>query len=451
MSTLITCNLVEITDQSFYKQMEKKSIETFIELIHQYPDADMIRFKEKKFDIHVVYSPELIEEVLVKKQFSFIKSGGIKKKTQGKNALMGTALLTTEGEEHKQMRKSVQPMFQVRSLEPYAPLIVEKVESVINEWKDGEKIDVLPEMQRIAYLEIMSILFGKEVPAKNVERIYEALLILDDIVTREIKDHFLIKFIRLPKIILDFSQLLKQLNQEVYELIHYYKEEKIENNSLVSQIMKLKDENGNELSDKQLRDHIVQLILAGVDTVSHTLTWTLYLLSQHSNYRGKLLSEMDAALEQGHSFSDLHHHQPLLEQFIHESMRIYPVAHTYGREAIEDVEIGGYPCKKGDLFIISPYAIQRHPAIYPDPEVFDPERFAPDQRGNRYTFVPFGAGLRKCLGKNLAILEMMIILSLIIHKFEFYLPEDHPPIEPEALSSLRPKNGLYLIMKKRKS
>jgi cytochrome P450 len=199
------------------------------------------------------------------------------------------------------------------------------------------------------------------------------------------------------------------------------------------------------MSDQQIRDEVMSLLVAGHETTANTLSWLWYLLAQHPAMVAKIEAEVDGVLDgRFPTISDF----PRLKysnKVIKESMRLYPSAWSISRRALADDNIGGYHIPAGAIVALSPYTLQRHPTFWPEPETFDPERFAPEQevRRHRYAYIPFGAGARKCIGDQLALMESIIILPMTLQKFRLQLVPNHP-IEEHALVTLRPKYGIMM-------
>jgi cytochrome P450 len=197
------------------------------------------------------------------------------------------------------------------------------------------------------------------------------------------------------------------------------------------------------MNDQQVRDEVMTLLIAGHETVATALTWTWYLLSQHPEVERRLHSELDEVL--GGHLPTVEHLARLsyTRMVIEEVLRLYPPAWVFGRKALADDEIGGYIIPANSMIVLSPYMTHRHPAFWENPEMFDPERFAPEREASRphYAYFPFGGGPRICIGTNFALMETQLVLATIAQRYQLHLVPGHP-IEPEALLSLRLRYGL---------
>ena len=202
---------------------------------------------------------------------------------------------------------------------------------------------------------------------------------------------------------------------------------------------------GGRLSEKELRDQLVTLFLAGHETTSHALTWTLYLLSQNPRAERALHDELDQVLgDRDPTYEDLAR-LPYTEQVIHESMRLYPPVYSMARRAHEDTAIGPYPVKAGSEVILWIYMTHRDPRFYPEPEVFRPERFTPEEEAKRprLSHLPFGAGPRACIGKVFAMVEARLLLATIARRWRLELaPGQRVAAQPRI--TLVPKHGMRM-------
>jgi len=178
------------------------------------------------------------------------------------------------------------------------------------------------------------------------------------------------------------------------------------------------------------------------------LAWTWYLLSQHPEFESKLRAELSRVLNgRTPTAADLRQ-LPYTEMVVRESLRLYPPATGFAREPIEDVRIGGYEVPKGSLIVANTYALHRDARFFPDPERFDPERFAEgwEARISRYAYLPFGGGPRVCIGNGFAMMEAVLIVATMAQRWRFLL-ESAPKVVPVQLVTLRPKNGIRMKLR----
>lgn len=204
-------------------------------------------------------------------------------------------------------------------------------------------------------------------------------------------------------------------------------------------------ETGEHMSDAQLRDEVMTIFLAGHETTANALSWAFVQLSRHPAVAQRLKQELDTVLAgRSPTLEDL----PALvytRQVLDEVMRLYPPAWTIARSPTEDDELGGYFIPRGSLVFVSPWVVQRHPALFPNPEGFDPERFAPGTKlAHRFAYFPFGGGPRLCIGRTFALVEATLLLATLAQHHRFDLVPGFPVV-PESAVTLRPAGGLSMI------
>jgi len=220
---------------------------------------------------------------------------------------------------------------------------------------------------------------------------------------------------------------------------------------LLSLLLHAQDIDGTRMTDRQLRDEAMTLFIAGHETTALALSWTWYLLSQHPDVEAKLWAELEAVLG-GHppSVADL----PRLtytENVVRESLRLYPPAYGFGREALQDCEIGGYVVPKGTTLFMSQWVIHRSSRYFPDPEAFMPDRWADGlaKRLPKYAYFPFGGGPRICIGGGFAMMEAVLLLATIAQRFRLTLVPGHP-IALYPSITLRPAYGVRVTLERRR-
>ena len=211
-------------------------------------------------------------------------------------------------------------------------------------------------------------------------------------------------------------------------------------------------ETGEGMSDKQLRDEILTIFLAGHETTANALTWTWYLFAQHPEAEAQLHHELDQVLgTRMPTFADLAELK-WTRMVIEEAMRLYPPAHMIARTAIGEDRIGGVRIPAGALITISIYVTHRNPNLWAEPERFDPERFRPEAAAQRHRFayLPFGGGPRICIGNGFALAEAQVIVAAIGQRYRVRLAPG-ATVEPIGLITLRPKNGIWVTLEPRKT
>ncbi|MBZ0287575.1 MAG: cytochrome P450, partial [Anaerolineae bacterium] len=248
------------------------------------------------------------------------------------------------------------------------------------------------------------------------------------------------------------AKLIAELDAIIQRFIDERRKTNEDRGDLLSMLMLAEDDNGDHMSDRQLRDEVMTLFFAGHETTANTLTWAWYLLAGHADVREKLWSEVDTTLAgRAPTLADLQN-LPYSDQVIKEALRLYPPAPGMNREPIEDVTVGGYDVPKGVQLSLSIYAMQRSARYFENPEQFDPERFSPEREKQipRYAYLPFGGGPRVCIGNMFAMMEARLVLATVAARYDLaLLPE--PAVVPEQLVTIRPRYGIQMKTLARKT
>lgn len=244
----------------------------------------------------------------------------------------------------------------------------------------------------------------------------------------------------------DFKESLQIIDDIVNRIIAERRLSAIKTNDLLSILLHAQDEEtGETMSDRQLRDQVFTLLLAGYETTASALTWTWYLLSQNPEIVQQIREEVESLLlNRSPTYADTLNLEYTLCVF-KEVLRLYPSAWVLGRKAIKADRFGDYLIPAEGTLAISPYTLHRHLGFWDQPEIFDPTRFLPEQSASRHRFayIPFGGGPRQCIGNNLALLEAQLIISMVVSRFNLHLVDNHP-IKPSAHFVLRPDRNMLM-------
>jgi cytochrome P450 len=243
-------------------------------------------------------------------------------------------------------------------------------------------------------------------------------------------------------------QAIRTLDRAMYGIIEQRRRDGEEGDDLLSMLMAARDEEtGAAMSDRQLRDEVITLFIAGHDTTANALTWTFYLLAKYPEADERLRAELDEVLDGAvPTVTDLPK-LPYGRMVIEEAMRLYPPAWITDRQAVKEDEILGHRIPAGGHVIISPYVTHRLPTLWENPENFDPDRFSPEQVSTRprYAYFPFGGGPRQCIGKGMALMEAHLILASVIQRYRLRLATDQP-VQSQPTVTLRPRGGLPMTV-----
>jgi cytochrome P450 len=401
-----------------------------------YGDVVALRFGPRR--VFLVNHPDGIEEVLVGQARNFIKHFALRLNP----VVLGSGLLTSEGDFWLRQRRLIQPAFLPSRIAVYAPAMVAATERLMNEWRSGEARDLHVEMKGLTLAIAAETLFGADATG-NASVVNSALRVL--------QDSFLLRFDRLVPIPawlptpanLRFHRAVRNLDAIVYEFIRQRRAAGGERTDLLSLLLRVREEDGGRMSDKQVRDEAMTLFLAGHETTALALSWTWYVLTQNPAAEERLLAEVRQVLGGRTPTADDWPRLKFTEQVVQESMRLFPPVYAFGREALEDCTIGGYRVPRGTTILMSPWVVQRDPRFYEAPEAYRPERWQSEavRAMPKFAYFPFGGGPRICIGNNFAMMEMVLVVATMVQRFRFeLLPE--PAVVPWPAFTLRPRDGI---------
>jgi len=418
-----------------------------LDIAHQY--GDIAHYQLGPLHVYQVAHPDLARQILVEQADKFHKARLIKVAFA---PFAGDGLLTSDGRLWRQQRKLMQPAFHYAHLTAYANEIVTRAAQLADALEDDRVVDVLDQMATLTLAVVVKCLFSADVTreAPDVGRLMTAVL--------DAANHRLNSVVRLPSWIptsrnLREKRALARLDRILEAAIEAHRAAQTPSHDLLAMLLSaLDEETGARMTNRQLRDEMMTLFLAGHETTATALTWTWYLISQHPEVEAKLSSELDGVLHgRAPTPGDLAN-LPYTEMVVREAMRIYPPAPGVAREPIEDVEIGGYTVPAGSLISLNTYVMHRDPRFFTDPERFDPERFARgwEERIPRYAYLPFGGGPRVCIGNGFAMMEARLIVATLAQRLRLSL-EPQQEIVPMQLVTVRPKHGLRMRVEKRRA
>jgi cytochrome P450 len=390
--------------------------------------------------------PDLVHEVLVTRAASLAK-GRILEQTR---EVFGQGLLTSEGELHRRQRRLIQPAFHRRRIEAYAEAMSADAAAAAARWRDGDTLDIAREMMRLTLRIVARSLFSVDVEdeeAREVGQALDALVAAFDLVV--IPFQGLLQKLPLPSI-RRARQARETLDALVYRLIAERRRTG-GGEDLLSLLLAARDEEGSGMDDRQVRDEVLTLFLAGHETTANALSWTWYLLAQHPQAEARLHAEIDTVLGDRLPAADDLPRLVFTRQVLAESMRLYPPAWAISRRTIEPIEIGGYPVPAGSGVLMSQWVSHRDPRFFPDPLRFRPERWTEPFEAQlpKLAYFPFGGGSRVCIGMGFAWMEGVLLLATIGRRWTLRLAPGYR-VEPYPRITLRPKNGVRVMLQRRR-
>jgi cytochrome P450 len=406
--------------------------------------GNVANFRIANARVYLLSNPELIKEVLVRNYSNFTKGRVIR----SNRALLGSGLLTNEGEFWRRQRRLSQPAFHREHIAGYAKVITQFTNRLMTGWHDGETRDMQQDMKRVTTEIIAKILLNEDV-TKESDEIGAALKIAREELTNRMRFGLLIPEQFPTPGNLHFMRAVNRLDKIVLNIIQQRRESGFRGADLLSALLAAQDLDGSQMTDRQLRDEVMTIFVAGHETTALALTWALFLLAEHPEVTARLRAESNEWLGRGFpEFKDI----PCLrytEMVAKEVLRLYPPSWTIPRQAIHDCELGGYFVPAGTSVTISQWVMHRDPRFFENPAEFRPERWDKDFEENLppFLYFPFGLGPRQCIGQSLAMTEMILILAMLARDFNFELQAD-PPVIPWPSLTIYPRNGIRIKVRR---
>ena len=436
-----------ITDNPIFGSMLRYRVDRFAFLKSLAERGEIVRARMGAFPLLLVTSAEIAHEALVEKDADFVKGIGL---SLFGRPLLGNGLLTSEGDFHRRQRKLVAPSFVQKRIAAYATEISARAEAAQIGWADGARIDVAEAMMRLTLEIVGKTLFDAEF-GRDAAEIGEALT--------QAMEHIVGSLSSLVPIPPTWPTPRNRRNQEsiarldriVYRVIREHREDRRDRGDFLSMLLLAQDDDGAAMTDKQVRDEAMTIVLAGHETTANALAWSFHLLAQHPTARARLEREVDAALGgRSPTLADLPK-LPYALQVFKEAMRLYPPAYVFSRRPVRDVTLGGHHVPKGQMVLFNVAGMHRMARYYPEPHRFDPDRFTPaaEKALPRQAFMPFGAGSRVCIGNHFALMEGQLVLAALTQRLRFDPLPGAPHVDTESLVTLRPRGGLRMQVHRR--
>ena len=394
----------------------------------------------------VVSSPKGIEEILSvdAKKFDVGRTNELVASLLGENSLV-----LLDGNEHRRQRKLMMPPFHGEKVKSYAKTICQIADKVTSQWQEGLAFKSQEAMQEITLETILHVVFGLS-EGERYQQIKSPLIEYINLTDSPLKAS-VIFFSVLQRDWGEWTPWGKLLGRKrkIYDLLQAEIDERRANSNLLgddvlSLMMSATDAAGEGLSDIELKDQMMTLLIAGHETTATSLAWALYWVYKLPEVKQKLLAELDGLDIDADplAISRL----PYLTAVCNETLRIYPVAvMAFLRYTKSSIEVEGYKFSSSDLLAPAIYLTHHREDIYPEPKQFKPERFL-ERQYSPYEFLPFGGGNRRCIGYALALLEMKLVLAKIVTKWDLSLASDRPTLPQRRGGTIAPNNGVPLVL-----
>lgn len=365
--------------------------------------------------------------------------------------IIGEGLLSAQGEAHRRQRRLVQPAFHRERLAAYGATMVEHAARWSERPQDGEVVAIRDEMMRLTLGVVGETMFGTAdgVAADEVRALIDAAMALFGPITFAFAS--LVERLPIPAA-RRFVRARSRLDERVYRMLGERRTSGADRGDLLSMLLLAQDaeSDGAGLTDRQVRDEVVTIFLAGHETTASALTWSWALLAQHPEAEARLHAELDAVLGgRLPSAADLPR-LPYTVGVFAETLRLYPTAPMIFRRALEEHPVGDFVIPKGGIVVLSQYVTQRDPRFFDDPETFEPERWRPGERAARprFAYFPFGGGPRVCIGEGFAAMEGALVLATVAQRWRpMLLPGQMPALDPARQT--RPSEALRMRLVRR--
>jgi len=432
-----------------YGELRGNPLDFFLRAFREH--GDVVRMRFGWVEAHLLSHPAHAKVVLQEHWQDFSKN------TPGFDKIrlvLGNGLLTSEGDFWRRQRRLMQPAFHHARLEGLANVMVKAAADLGDEWalaaRAGRVVDVAEDMMRLTLRIVAETLLGTDVTGQAKDIGPAVTVVLEDVNQRS-KQMFDLPLSVPTRQNRRLARALATLDAVVLRAIAEHRQHTPSRPDLLTLLLAVRDEDtGEGMSDRQIRDEVMTIFLAGHETTANALAWTFALLSQHPRFDGEVRDEIASVLRGAlPQFTDAPR-LPRATMVVKESMRLYPPAWIIGRYSKTPHTFGRYRVGAGSIIFISPYVIHRHPGVWSNPEGFDPDRFTPEQESQRprFAYFPFGGGPRICIGNAFAMLEAQLVLATLLSRFRLELLPGHTPtVQP--LVTLRPKGGLPMRVRMR--
>jgi cytochrome P450 len=405
-----------------------------------------VRNKFGFIEVYQIAEPELAHAVLVERADEFHK-GAIMKRAF--SPFVGNGILTSEGDFWKRQRRLVQPAFHHRRVTSYADTMVQHADAMLKTWRDGAQVDIDREMMKVTLGIVNKTLFDADVSAA-ADRVGELMTHVLDAANENLN-----AIIALPASVptpkrLRQKRMIAELDAIIQRFIEHRRRTRQDTGDLLSMLLQAQDDDGSAMTDRQLRDEVMTLFLAGHETTANALTFALYLLAEHPQAKAAVQQEVDSALAgRLPGLNDLPA-MTFTEQVIKETLRLYPAAPAVARSPYQDLQLGGFTVCRDATMQISMWAMHRSRRYWSQPNAFLPERFSPENEKTipRYAYLPFGAGPRVCIGNQFAMMEARLLLATIVSRYDFAMAPG-ATLEVEQLMTLRPRSSVRMVLRQR--
>ena len=364
--------------------------------------------------------------------------------------LSGAGLLTSLGPDHLRQRLMLQPVFYRKSIESFGAMIARTLEDRLAGWKSGMELDVADDMMSLAQTNIIRTVFGMSFNDAGGK------LAAAVTVRRQYMEHVFFSLFPFPEylptpIVWAYRTAMQRIDETIYCAIRERRQANALRQDLLSSLLRVTYEDGTRMTDTQVHDEALTLLITGYETIGEALAWTWYLLASHADVEANVLTELREVLDGRTPAVEDVGKLRYTGMVLAESMRLYPPTWIVVRMARhDDVLPSGVMIPAGSKLYLCQYVMHRNPRYFPDPERFNPERFSEEAKKQRppFAYFPFGGGARVCIGESFAKMQGILVLAAVAQRFKLRLVSGQQVV-PEPKMTLRPRNGLRVRVERR--
>ena len=408
-----------------------------------------------RLPLYLVSDPAAIQEALTRTHHEYAKgfpSRGGGPARQPLERVLGQGLLTSEPGLHRVQRRLIQPLFHREAVAGYGTTFVDLTVAGTEGWTDGETRDLHHDMVELTLAIVARTIFNVDLDSGVVTTIRRLIGANQSVLRRDaVPGGRLLDKLPLPSN-RRFQSAMADLNRLVYGMLADRRAAASTGHDLLSLLLAARDaDTGEPMSDRQIRDEALTLLLAGHETTANTLAWTMHLLAGEPAVQERLAEELNTVLSgRTPTVADLAR-LPYASGVIAESMRLYPPAWTVGRHLTEPRTVCGRDLPAGSMLVLSPWVVHRDPQWWPRPDRFEPQRWLAEAEPPRprYAYFPFGGGPRQCIGNTFADMEATLVLATLAQRWRVAPAPGAPPVTAWPQVTLRPRNGVVLTVHQR--
>jgi len=426
----------------FLRAMQNDPVPFLTRVAREY--GDIVQFRIGGQVLVLVNHPDMIREMLVVQHRSFRKNQVL----QRVKAVLGEGLFTSDGDLHRTMRHLSQPAFHRERIAAYADVMVARTREMSDAWQNGATIDIHAEMTRATLAIVAQTLFAADLEAE-ADAVGRAITELINLFPRAMNPVAL-AMMRLPiPARFRLRAAMEQLDSTISGIIANGRASGADRGDLLSMLLFAQDEEGTGMTDAQLHDEILTLLLAGHETTASALAWTWYLVAQHPAVAHEIHRVVDEVLGDRPATAQDYPQLRYLEMVVSEAMRLYPPAWIVTGDAVEEIDLDGWRVPEKALVLATQTVVHRDPRWWSDPDTFDPLRFTAEAIASRpkFAYFPFSSGPRVCIGEGFAWMESVLMLATFSQRWA--MEPVSRDVKTLASITLRPRDGIRVRLRER--